>query len=128
MLHQVRPRRPLALASDSIKLADGTYSNRGMSLSAYLDSAIQFKQMLTMHHTIEEREIFPKLATRMPQFSTDSEGHVKSHRDIHEGLEKLSSLVEKWRSDPKTYSPTEMRSCLDDFRPVLFQHLDEEVH
>jgi len=43
------------------------------------------------------------------------------------GLEKLSNLIEKWKSDPKTYSPVGMRSCLDDFQPVLFQHLDEEV-
>lgn len=45
----------------------------------------------------------------------------------HVGLEKLSSLLAKWRKSPSTYSPSEMRSCLDGFREVLFYHLDEEV-
>jgi hypothetical protein len=37
---------------------------------------------LTMHHTIEERFIFPILAERMPQFKAE---HLESHRGIHEG-------------------------------------------
>jgi hypothetical protein len=45
----------------------------------------------------------------------------------HTGLERLSSLLAKWRKSPSTYSPSEMRSCLDGFREVLFHHLDEEV-
>lgn len=45
----------------------------------------------------------------------------------HVGLEKLSSLLAKWRKSPSTYSPSEMRSCLDGFKEVLFHHLDEEV-
>ena len=45
----------------------------------------------------------------------------------HVGLERLSSLLAKWRKSPSTYSPSEMRSCLDGFRETLFHHLDEEV-
>ena len=43
------------------------------------------------------------------------------------GLSNLEKLVEKWTETPSTYSPTEMRACLDTFREVLFHHLDEEV-
>ena len=43
------------------------------------------------------------------------------------GLSKLEKLVEKWTEAPSTYSPTDMRECLDSFREILFQHLDEEV-
>ena len=39
---------------------------------------------LTVHHTIEERHIFPVLAKRMPAFQND-EVHIKSHHGIHEG-------------------------------------------
>lgn len=39
-----------------------------------------------MHHTIEEREIFPILAKRMPDFDHNVEGvHLKSHEGIHDG-------------------------------------------
>jgi hypothetical protein len=43
------------------------------------------------------------------------------------GLLNLEKLVEKWTEAPSTYSPTEMRECLDGFREILFHHLDEEV-
>ncbi|KAK0504559.1 hemerythrin HHE cation binding domain-containing protein [Armillaria luteobubalina] len=109
-------------------LADGSFTKRGLSLSLYLDSARQFERHLTMHHTIEERYIFPILAQRMPEFSdTADDGHVKSHQGIHHGLEELSNLVTKWKEEPSSYSPTGMKTCLDSFKGVLFSHLDQEV-
>jgi hemerythrin-like domain-containing protein len=82
-----------------------------------------------MHHTIEERQFFPKLAKKIPKFSPtyEDEGHIKAHKAIHEGLVSLGRLVRKWREQPSTYSPTELRACLDSFSGVLFQHLDQEV-
>jgi iron-sulfur cluster repair protein YtfE (RIC family) len=93
-----------------------------------------------MHHTIEERFLFPMLAKRMPAFKGD---HLESHKGIHDGmlfftfhqqfdrtcvgLEKLTTLVSKYTSTPSAYSPTEMRACLDSFKDVLFKHMDEEV-
>ncbi|KAF7315619.1 Hemerythrin domain-containing protein [Mycena indigotica] len=110
------------------ELADGSWTKRGMSLSLYLDKARQLNQHLTMHHTIEERHIFPILATKMPQFSTETDdGHLESHRGIHQGLDQLATLVSKFKKEPSTYSPDEMRACLDGFREVLFRHLDQEV-
>lgn len=43
------------------------------------------------------------------------------------GLLNLEKLVEKWTEASSTYSPAEMRACLDGFREILFHHLDEEV-
>ena len=101
-----------------------------------------------MHHTLEENHLFPILAKTMPQFAKNDHGdgaHILSHRGIHDGiflwyqfadcfrsfiitgLSNLAKLVEKWTEAPSTYSPTEMRACLDTFREVLFHHLDEEV-
>nr|GAT56342.1 predicted protein [Mycena chlorophos] len=109
-------------------LADGSFTKRGLNLTLYLDIARKLSHHLTMHHTIEERYIFPVLAKKMPQFATDAdEGHIESHKGIHEGLESLDALVKKFKSEPSTYSPAEMRACLDGFREVLFTHLDQEV-
>ncbi|EIN11918.1 hypothetical protein PUNSTDRAFT_132064 [Punctularia strigosozonata HHB-11173 SS5] len=83
---------------------------------------------LTAHHTIEETYFFPKLAKRMPAFAKDKDGdHIKSHKAIHKGLDDLAALIKKWNEEPSTYSPEEMRACLDSWRDVLFRHLDEEV-
>ena len=35
--------------------------------------------------------------------------------------------MSKWLDEPSTYKPEEMRACLDGWRDVLFNHLDEEV-
>ncbi|KAI0733188.1 hypothetical protein C8Q72DRAFT_950055 [Fomitopsis betulina] len=108
------------------KLADGSFNDRGMPLQMYLRICDQLVKHLTAHHTIEERYIFPVLAKRMPEFR-DDEKHLKSHHGIHDGLDRLSALISGWSKDAKTYSPVEMRSCLDSWRTILFEHLDEEV-
>lgn len=43
------------------------------------------------------------------------------------GLDRLTELVKTYRREPSTYSPTALRECLDSFREVLFNHLDQEV-
>jgi hemerythrin-like domain-containing protein len=116
--------------NDIYDMADGSFNKRGMSLQLYLRQANSLNSHLTMHHTIEEREIFPILGERMPPFAINGEhggAHLMSHEGIHEGLVKLEELVRKFKSDPTSYSPKEMRDCLDGFRQVLFEHLDEEV-
>ena len=39
----------------------------------------------------------------------------------------MSKNVRKWLDEPSTYKPEEMRACLDSWREVLFNHLDQEV-
>ncbi|KAF9465055.1 hypothetical protein BDZ94DRAFT_433533 [Collybia nuda] len=108
--------------------ADGSFTKRGLSLAMYLDSVRSFNSHLTMHHTIEERHIFPILAKKIPKFANTAEnGHVDSHKAIHDGLEALMKLVTNWRKEPTTYSPREMIATLDKLKPVLFEHLDQEV-
>jgi len=106
--------------------ADGSYSARGMSLSMYLDSVHRWRSSLTAHHTTEERFVFPILARGLPQFAPGAE-HLDSHKAIHDGLAVLSANLSKWRRDPTSYSPDEMKACLDNIRGALIPHLDQEV-
>ena len=46
---------------------------------------------LTVHHTIEERHIFPLLGKRMAAFQ-DNDVHLKSHEGIHHGASRPSLL------------------------------------
>ena len=43
------------------------------------------------------------------------------------GIEELTKLVRKFLDEPSSYKPEEMRACLDSWREVLFNHLNQEV-
>lgn len=44
------------------------------------------------------------------------------------GLERYEKVLSEVKADPKSYSPDKLRSSLDSFRTVLFDHLRDEVH
>ncbi|KZO90103.1 hypothetical protein CALVIDRAFT_569366 [Calocera viscosa TUFC12733] len=94
----------------------------GPSLLAFFREAMDLVRYLEMHHTIEEVHIFPILQKKMPNF-----GKGAKHRNSHKGLDRLETLINRYRDEPSTYSPIEFRACLDSFREILFTHLDEEV-
>jgi len=89
--------------------------------------SLGYRLDLEAHHNIEERHIFPVLAQRMPEFRED-EKHRISHKQIHDGLDVVNLLVAKWKDDPSTYKPDELRAALDSFREPLYRHLAEEVY
>jgi len=98
-----------------------------MSLNHFLVGSVQsFTAHLETHHNIEERHIFPVLAQRMPEFR-ENEKHKTSHKQIHDGIDSVNLLVAKWKDDPSTYKPDELRAALDSFREPLYRHLAEEV-
>ncbi|KAJ1304764.1 hypothetical protein OPQ81_005902 [Rhizoctonia solani] len=116
----------LAAKFDSIyAFSDGSFA-KIMSLPAYLQMVMEFHDHLDTHHSIEETYVFPVLAQKMPSFA-NNERHKNSHKVIHGGLDKLKDLVTGWKAEPTTFSPTTLRSCLDEFKPPLFKHLEEEV-
>jgi len=48
--------------------------------------------------------------------------------DLEIGLDALHALITKVRENPSSYSPADLRACLDSFREPLMTHLDEEVY
>ncbi|KAG8811521.1 hypothetical protein FRC17_002421 [Serendipita sp. 399] len=111
------------------KMADGSFNKAGMSLRQYLRFVDGFRERLTdltMHHDIEEAHVFPKLAKKMPEFRAN-ERHKKSHKLIHDGLDRIEAAVKGFEEDNSSYNPVEMRTALDSFREPLYTHLAEEV-
>ncbi|GAA5908390.1 hypothetical protein JCM6882_007924 [Rhodosporidiobolus microsporus] len=106
------------------ELADGSFGKHGLTVPDFMDVAESLLRHLEGHHGIEERYIFPVLAKKMPQFAED---HQEEHDAIHEGMHSLEKLISRFRSEPSTYSPTELRTNLVSWGPVLFYHLNAEV-
>ncbi|KAK4574643.1 hypothetical protein LTR86_001484 [Recurvomyces mirabilis] len=99
----------------------------GMSIRTFLSEGEQFCQQLTFHHNIEEQHIFPILARKMPAFKKELQ-LLTQHKEIHKGLDKLEEYLGKCRSGEKELRLDEMKTVMDSFGTVLWQHLDEEVH
>ncbi|KAK4684684.1 hypothetical protein P7C73_g5484, partial [Tremellales sp. Uapishka_1] len=111
-------------------LADGGFHKEGLNLPRFIQVAEQLAQHLDAHHRIEAY-IFPKLAKRMPQFKAGAREqgeHLKSHKAIHDGLDKYEAFLSASKQNPSSYNPTTLREIMDSFREVLYRHLEEEVH
>jgi hemerythrin-like domain-containing protein len=97
-----------------------------MSIKSFLSTGEQFAMHLTMHHTIEEQHIFPVLARKMPAFRKELQ-LLTQHKKIHEGLEKFEEYIAKCRKGETELRMEELKTIMDGFGAVLWQHLDEEV-
>ncbi|PYI16356.1 hypothetical protein BO99DRAFT_293704, partial [Aspergillus violaceofuscus CBS 115571] len=93
---------------------------------ALIARGLEFCHHLTMHHTIEERHIFPVLARRMPEFRREL-SLVGQHKVIHRGMDALEAYLEGCRRGERDLERGEVRRLLEGFGAVLFAHLDEEV-
>lgn len=97
-----------------------------MSLKQYLAAGRDFCRLLEMHHGIEEEYVFPFLAKRMPAFRQELE-MPSQHREIHAGLEKLTTYVDDCSSGNRELRLAELKEVMDSFGDVLWTHLADEV-
>ncbi|CAG8250933.1 unnamed protein product [Penicillium salamii] len=101
-------------------------NKRALSARQMIMMGLQFCSQLDFHHSIEEQHIFPVLAKKMPEFRKELE-LLSQHRQIHAGLEKLESYLEKCRSGEEDMRRDEVKRLMDGFGKVLWTHLDQEV-
>jgi hypothetical protein len=60
----------------------------------------------------------------MPQFKKggrESGEHLKSHKQIHDGLDRYDAFLSDAMADSGKYSSTTLRGIMDGFREVLFR-------
>jgi len=117
-----------------------------MSLRRFIDEGLRFCRGLEMHHNIEETELFPSLARRMPEFQPPFASQLKAlkqtaavsleekrarltlhHRLIHDGLDALATYLQECRSGERELEMSVMLKMMDSWKGVLWEHLDEEV-
>ncbi|TGJ82032.1 hypothetical protein E0Z10_g6743 [Xylaria hypoxylon] len=127
---------------------------QGMSIRSFLNAGLEFISHLEMHHSIEERFVFPELARRMPEFrngrernlsdddandcakskSPEEEGKrrkaaelLQQHVEIHEGMEGLRHYLRCCLSGETELQMGVLKAQLETWGPVLLTHLDQEV-
>jgi hemerythrin-like domain-containing protein len=100
---------------------------QGMTLRGFLQAGDEFAHHLTIHHTIEEKHIFPILAKKMPAFRKELE-LLTQHKQIHDGLDKFEAYLAECRAGERELRFAELGKVMDGFGKVLWEHLDAEVH
>lgn len=97
---------------------------QGMSLKQFINEGLRFVQQLTMHHGIEEAHIFPRLATRMPEFRVDLQ---HQHHEIHDGLVVFEEYLKRCRDGKCDFELAVLQEKMQPWEKVLWDHLDDEV-
>ncbi|KAF2972365.1 hypothetical protein GQX73_g1089 [Xylaria multiplex] len=121
---------------------------QGMSIRGFLNAGLEFISHLEMHHSIEERFVFPELARRMPEFRTGRETNLpdpkskspdeeskrrkaaellQQHVEIHKGMEGLRDYLRRCLSGETELQMGVVKAQLDTWGSVLWTHLDQEV-
>ncbi|KAI0541823.1 hypothetical protein GGR58DRAFT_455060 [Xylaria digitata] len=123
---------------------------QGMSIRSFLNAGLEFVSHLEMHHSIEERFIFPELARRMPEFRTGRETNLPAHDakskspdeeskrrkaaellqqhvEIHKGMEGLRDYLRRCLSGETELQMGVLKAQLDTWGTILWTHLDQEV-
>ncbi|PKS10031.1 hypothetical protein jhhlp_004656 [Lomentospora prolificans] len=125
------------------KMFEAACQNRqppsGMSEDRFLLHALSFCERLAMHHSIEEQYIFPRLATKMPEFRAElgipedgdkGEGKgvlLTQHELIHQGLDGFQAYLEACQDGEEELDWTTLRLKMEGWGEVLWTHLDQEV-
>jgi len=101
----------------------------GMSLKQFINTGLQFCQHLTMHHSIEERHIFPLLASKMPEFKAGKNAAelLRQHQEIHAGMDQFEEYLRKCRDGETELDLRVLKTKMDLWGEVLWKHLDQEV-
>lgn len=101
---------------------------RGMTLRQLVNQGIDFTGYLTAHHNIEERRIFPHLATRMAEFDGKKGEMPRQHKKIHAGLTKLAEYLTKVSKGEVDFEKDALKDVMEPWGKVLWEHLDGEVN
>ncbi|KAF2102946.1 hypothetical protein NA57DRAFT_71930 [Rhizodiscina lignyota] len=97
-----------------------------MSLRQFISLGQTFLHHLETHHGIEERHVFPLLATRMPSFKKEME-LLTQHKEIHKGMDKMEEYLRACQRGERELRLEELKEIMDSFGTVLWQHLEDEV-
>lgn len=95
-----------------------------MTPKQLIDTGLTFVRQLSMHHSIEERHVFPHLGARMPEFRGDLQDQ---HARIHEGLDRFEEYLRSCRSGDAEFELPVLRGHMEGWGDVLWTHLDDEV-
>jgi hemerythrin-like domain-containing protein len=82
--------------------------------------------LLHSHHSTEETGFFPTVE-KMAGAKGIMNANVEQHKAFHDGMEKFKGYADAVIADKEKYSGSKVVAIIDEFGPVLTQHLTDEI-
>jgi hemerythrin-like domain-containing protein len=100
---------------------------RASTVAAHVQLMNQF---LHMHHTSEDRVLWPKLLERAPKELEPIVTRMQTqHEGIHEAIDAAERVLPRWRNRPASAERDELAGALERLHAALEEHLAaEEQH
>ncbi|MGY6569913.1 MAG: hemerythrin domain-containing protein, partial [Salinarimonas sp.] len=83
-------------------------------------------QLLTLHHTIEDQEIFPRLRSQSAGLQAVINRLSQEHQIVHTLLERLEQAAIAIVREPSPQALTDLRSVFDTLHRVVVSHFGYE--
>lgn len=83
-------------------------------------------QMLTLHHTIEDQEIFPRLRNQSAGLKAVIDRLSQEHEIVHTLLERLEQAAIRIMREPSPQALTDVRTVFDALHRVVASHFGYE--
>lgn len=88
------------------------------------DHLVLVISVLNLHHTGEDKHIWPRLQTRVPEeIVSIVDVMARQHEGIHAGVDTVSEAVEGWRKNASAETRDALADALDELIPLLREHL-----
>jgi hemerythrin superfamily protein len=109
------------------QLVRGVFDGDRPRAGSIADHIELIDMVLEVHHTAEDRLIWPRLLERCPEeIRPLVHGMESQHERIHELLGDLTKGIAAWRDDAGDKNREAVARTIDDLLPVLEEHLGME--
>lgn len=125
-LEMVTVHNCLIRAINSIYLQCVNVERSPASIPAFIKYASVWGRVLNLHHTTEEKWIFPEIE-EITEEKGIMDASVQQHHAFEEAVKAYTDYLNNADTGEEKYDGTKLKTIIDSFMPSLGQHLRDEI-
>ncbi|PON30075.1 hemerythrin HHE cation binding domain-containing protein [Trichoderma gamsii] len=125
-LEMVTVHNCLIRGINSIYLQCINVERSSASIPAFIKYASVWGRVLSLHHTTEEKWIFPEIEEITGERGI-MDASVQQHHAFEEGVKAYTDYLKNADIGEEKYDGAKLKTIIDSFMPSLRQHLQDEI-
>lgn len=125
-LEMVTVHNCLIRGINSIYLQCINVERSSASIPAFIKYASVWGRVLSLHHTTEEKWIFPEIEEITGERGI-MDASVQQHHAFEEGVKAYTDYLKNADTGEEKYDGAKLKTIIDSFMPSLRQHLQDEI-